>query len=210
MKISSVFITSIFVASIGQANNLNLPSNVDNDSSVDFTAKAKQAIKAMKIIGWWDIDNAQTVEGTLKDIYKVYPPMHELSKTQPNFRERADNLKKNLLDLSFDYAEIALKSDKIDIADNVYRDLIKLFVGDIYSGIRDRAKIGLEDVRARKLILERQEAEKQAELAKSTNQVVEKKQDVYDELIKLNDLKKKGIITESEFKAQKAKILKKN
>ncbi len=35
-----------------------------------------------------------------------------------------------------------------------------------------------------------------------------KSQDVYTELIKLDDLRKKGIITEAEFEAQKQKILK--
>ena len=53
-------------------------------------------------------------------------------------------------DLSFRYADAALQKSCLDQADRVYRDLIHFYVGGAYSGIRDRARVGIDDVRARR------------------------------------------------------------
>ena len=53
-------------------------------------------------------------------------------------------------DLSFRYADAALHKGCLDQADRVYRDLIHFYVGGAYSGIRDRARVGIDDVRARR------------------------------------------------------------
>ena len=53
-------------------------------------------------------------------------------------------------DLSFRYADAALHKNCLDRSDRVYRDLIHFYVGGTYSGIRDRARVGIDDVRARR------------------------------------------------------------
>lgn len=49
--------------------------------------------------------------------------------------------------LAFAFAEAALKKGELDAADRVYRRLIEFYVGSAYSGIRDRARLGIDDVR---------------------------------------------------------------
>ena len=53
-------------------------------------------------------------------------------------------------DLAFRYADTALSKNCLDEADRAYRDLIHFYVGGAYGGIRDRARIGIDDVRARR------------------------------------------------------------
>ncbi len=50
-------------------------------------------------------------------------------------------------DIQFRLAETALKQKCPDIADRVYRDIIANYTGASYAGIRDRARVGLDDVR---------------------------------------------------------------
>ena len=52
--------------------------------------------------------------------------------------------------LAFSYADAALHKNCLDQADRVYRDLIHFYVGGAYGGIRDRARVGIDDVRARR------------------------------------------------------------
>lgn len=52
--------------------------------------------------------------------------------------------------LTFGFADAALAKGCLDDADKMYRSLISLYVGAAYSGIRDRAKLGIDDVRIAK------------------------------------------------------------
>jgi hypothetical protein len=49
--------------------------------------------------------------------------------------------------LAFGYADEGLKKGCLDDADKVYRELISFYTGSAYDGIRDRAKLGIDDVR---------------------------------------------------------------
>lgn len=53
-------------------------------------------------------------------------------------------------DLSFRLADKALALGCLDTADSTYRGLIEFYVGNAYQGIRDRAKVGIDDVRAKR------------------------------------------------------------
>ena len=53
-------------------------------------------------------------------------------------------------DLTFRFANHAVENGCLDHADQVYRRLIEFYAGPAYSGIRDRARLGIEDVRAAK------------------------------------------------------------
>lgn len=53
--------------------------------------------------------------------------------------------------LGFAFADEALSRDCLDAADGVYRDIFTFYSGASYAGIRDRAKLGIEDVRARRV-----------------------------------------------------------
>lgn len=50
--------------------------------------------------------------------------------------------------LSFAFADEALRRGCLDDADRVYRSLVAFYTGGAYAGIRDRAKLGIDDVRA--------------------------------------------------------------
>jgi hypothetical protein len=50
--------------------------------------------------------------------------------------------------LAFALADAALKSGCLDTADQAYRRLVVFYTGANYAGIRDRAKLGIDDVRA--------------------------------------------------------------
>ena len=52
--------------------------------------------------------------------------------------------------LAFGFADAALTKRCLDDADQVYRGLISLYIGAAYAGIRDRAKLGIDDVRVAK------------------------------------------------------------
>lgn len=51
------------------------------------------------------------------------------------------------LDLAFGFADTALTKGDLEAADHVYRGLIAFYVGGTYDGIRDRAMLGLRDIR---------------------------------------------------------------
>ena len=53
-------------------------------------------------------------------------------------------------DLAFSYADTALRKNCLDEADRAYRGLVHFYIGSAYGGIRDRARIGIDDVRARR------------------------------------------------------------
>ena len=52
--------------------------------------------------------------------------------------------------LAFSYADAALRKNCLDEADRAYRDLVHFYVGGAYGGIRDRARVGIDDVRVRR------------------------------------------------------------
>jgi len=51
-------------------------------------------------------------------------------------------------EVQFGLADAAKSKRCLDLADGLYRELINVYVGSAYSGIRDRARLGIDDVRA--------------------------------------------------------------
>jgi hypothetical protein len=49
--------------------------------------------------------------------------------------------------VAFAFAEEAIRRKDLNVAVRVYRRLIEFYVGGTYSGIRDRARLGIDDVR---------------------------------------------------------------
>ena len=47
----------------------------------------------------------------------------------------------------FSLADAAKEKNFYDIADNLYRDIITTYTGSSYAGIRDRAKLGIDDIK---------------------------------------------------------------
>lgn len=76
------------------------------------------------------------LEGMVEDFHAV-----RISNYEETARQRH-------VELAFDYASTALDKGCLDAADDTYRRLISFYVGSAYSGIRDRARIGIDDVRA--------------------------------------------------------------
>jgi hypothetical protein len=59
-----------------------------------------------------------------------------------------DQARERHTSLAFALADGALKNGCLDAADHAYRRIISYYTGSAYSGIRDRAKLGVDDVRA--------------------------------------------------------------
>ncbi len=59
-----------------------------------------------------------------------------------------DQARERHTSLAFALADGALKNGCLDAADQAYRRIISFYTGSAYSGIRDRAKLGVDDVRA--------------------------------------------------------------
>ncbi|MCI0365521.1 MAG: hypothetical protein L0Y44_16725 [Phycisphaerales bacterium] len=51
-------------------------------------------------------------------------------------------------EIAFRFADVSLKRGCLDEADRTYRRLVEFYIGAAYSGIRDRARLGIDDVRA--------------------------------------------------------------
>lgn len=51
---------------------------------------------------------------------------------------------------TLDIGDVALQKGCLDIADRQYREVLEVFVGPSYSAYRERAAIGIEDVRAKR------------------------------------------------------------
>ena len=88
---------------------------------------------------------ASKVEAMMDELKTMTSNFHSIKMTSLE-REARDRH----TDLSFRYADAALHKNCLDQADQVYRDLIHFYVGGAYSGIRDRARVGIDDVRARR------------------------------------------------------------
>jgi len=50
-------------------------------------------------------------------------------------------------EIAFAFADESLKRRCLDVADAAYRRLVEFYVGSAYGGIRDRARLGIDDVR---------------------------------------------------------------
>jgi len=93
-----------------------------------------------------DDPHAQEVLDCIADLRKDVELFHTVGSFPQYEREQRDRH----TGLAFAFADEALKRDCLDAADRVYRDIFSFYVGATWSGIRDRAKLGIEDVRARR------------------------------------------------------------
>lgn len=50
-------------------------------------------------------------------------------------------------DVQFSLADVAKEKKCYDLADKHYRDIISTYSGNAYSGIRDRARLGIDDIK---------------------------------------------------------------
>ena len=91
------------------------------------------------------------------DRTEVLRCIHVLETIMSMERQMADEMRRAPTDsvvqekhagLSFDFATESFRRGCLDDADSTYRGLIEMYVGAAYSGIRDRARMGVEDVRA--------------------------------------------------------------
>jgi hypothetical protein len=71
-----------------------------------------------------------------------------LLRSKAHMREALAQLQKNL-DERFEMADAALSAGCFSLADDGYRDVIKTHTGADYQAARDRAKVGIDDVRAK-------------------------------------------------------------
>lgn len=162
--------------------------------------EGKAAIERQRNSDHWNVPLAATIERYIQTLKKDCSDWNDLSGGGRYFTEIAATAKDRLSELSFEYAELALKRNQLTVADSVYRDLISFFVGSTYSGIRERAKIGLDDVREAKKALELPPPPPLRVIAPPPVTPVLAPFDLKSELEKLNKMRKDKLITEAEYK----------
>ena len=72
---------------------------------------------------------------------------YAISLRDVGLRGYSDEARDRHTDLSFKYADSALSKSCLDEAEAAYKSIINFYVGGFYAGIRDRARVGLDDVR---------------------------------------------------------------
>lgn len=87
---------------------------------------------------WWDKKANEPIASS-SDI--------RISRT---YREFADFLVGNILTILIEMADAALSFPCLDIADKNYRNVLSICNGGSCSALRERAKVGIEDVRAKR------------------------------------------------------------
>jgi len=83
--------------------------------------------------------------------YSLYRQIRDasyLEKSKARMSKALAQLQKSL-DERFELADAALSSGCFSLADDGYRDVIKTHTGADYQAARDRAKVGIDDVRAK-------------------------------------------------------------
>jgi hypothetical protein len=86
-----------------------------------------------------------------KNEFSLYQQVRDtsyLEKSKAHMKEALAQLQKNL-DERFEMADTALSAGCLSLADDGYRDIIKTHIGAADQAARDRAKIGIDDVRAK-------------------------------------------------------------
>jgi hypothetical protein len=81
-------------------------------------------------------------------LYQQIRDTSYLVKSKAHMNDALAQLQKNL-DERFELADAALSAGCFGLADDGYRDVIKTHVGSDYQAARDRAKVGIDDVRAK-------------------------------------------------------------
>lgn len=91
-----------------------------------------------------DGPDAQEVRAKIAELEESLSLFHRVQSFPQYEREARDRHTA----LSFAFADAALQRGCLDDADAVYRSLVAFYTGGAYAGIRDRAKLGIDDVRA--------------------------------------------------------------
>ncbi len=142
--------------------------------------EGKVALEHLVASQAWDVESARTVELKINEIKGMLSDFNQF----PSFRAYAKAACDQYTDLAFTYADNALKRREFDTADRAYRDIISLLVGSSYSGIRERAKIGLDDIR---------------EARNAHSDDIGASFDLRVELEKLQQMKKDDLISDAEY-----------
>ena len=112
-------------------------------SSLD-AIKGTRALERYRASEGCDSADAQEVLANIAELEETVSRFHTV-KSFPEYERQARDMHTNL---SFAFADEALRRGCLDDADRVYRGLVAFYTGGAYAGIRDRAKLGIDDVRA--------------------------------------------------------------
>jgi hypothetical protein len=112
-------------------------------SSLD-AIKGTRALERYRASEGCDGQDSREVLAMIAELEETVSRFHTV-KSFPEYERQARDMHTNL---SFAFADEALRRGCLDDADSVYRSLVAFYTGGAYAGIRDRAKLGIDDVRA--------------------------------------------------------------
>lgn len=135
---SRLILTGIVAMSIvGHTVSAQTPRSVEA-----YERESRKLLDDIVKTKWWSFADADNLEGKLDELI-------EFSDTQDTLHMRMGI--DVFADISFSYADHCLKIGQLDRAESAYRKVIKTLVGQAQAGYRDRAKIGLDDVKAARM-----------------------------------------------------------
>lgn len=97
-----------------------------------------------------DTKSANTIKRHISNLETQIKTWDSLKSIDYIYKRRAEASKNQHRELAFGFADESLKRECLDNADTTYRSLVNFYIGGAYVGIRDRAKIGIDDVRSAK------------------------------------------------------------
>lgn len=91
-----------------------------------------------------------TVSTTLVLLYDNLQKSQEFARDNPATSWRVQRAEGAIRNLAFGLGDAALKKECLDEAEHQYRNMVTLFSGPGGAGYRDRARIGLDDIREKR------------------------------------------------------------
>lgn len=151
MKTTALALVALALVACKSAQTTRAPSQAEQNEArqryVAAYAAAVSAVERYSQVPETENADSKQAEAKLADLEKELSALNGLggSLAAAERETRGRHTK-----LAFALADAALAKGALDVADRTFRRLIDFYVGSAYSGIRERARIGIDDVRAKR------------------------------------------------------------
>jgi len=95
----------------------------------------------------WDLAAEAEIRRLIVSQKQTFESFQTLSALSQEMKLYAQEASGYLIEMMFGVADLAFKRHQLETADEYYRQIIIYFSGPAANGIRERAKLGVEDVR---------------------------------------------------------------
>jgi hypothetical protein len=121
-------------------------NSINTSDCKSLTWEVKSSFELLSLLNSKALDHAQYLRPVvIRSGARPTDPVFVALETTVNILK---NTALSAASLRLDVADLALKSKCFDIADENYRYVVKNYSSDLFSGLRQRAQIGIDDVRS--------------------------------------------------------------